>query len=155
MRFARILTTVLLAMLVLAAYPVTADTAAYEEPPQADVASNLQARLVASHQFGFAPMTVRLSGMMESSRGDLFPIGSNREIILTVESPFLYMQSSSGSYHIGTDYRMEDTSNGQDGPSIFTRSVDLKRPGRYVFRIHVVDESGAVVASNEVTVKAM
>lgn len=155
MRFSRRATTALLAVLVLATVPLTADTAAYYEPPDVDGSEPLQARLVASRQFGFAPLTIRLSGMLETRGGDLFPIGSNQDVILTVESPFLYMQSTAGSYHIGTDYRLETTLDGKATPSVFAQIIALERPGRYVFRIHVVDESGTVVTSNEVTVKAL
>ncbi len=142
--------------LLLAGIPrASADTAAYYEPPPADVAAPSRAKLVADRQFGFAPMTVTLAGMLESSAGALLPIDNDLDVVLVVESPFIHLSNSSGSRYIGTDFHYESTTSGPADQAVFIRAIELRRPGRYVFRIQVVDRAGQVLESNEVTIKAM
>ncbi len=142
--------------LLLAGVPrAGADTAAYYEPPAADVEPPSRAKLVADRQFGFAPMTVTLAGMLESPAGALLPIDNEQDVVLVVESPFLQISNSSGSRNIGTDFHYEATASGPVHPAVFLRSIELRRPGRYIFRIQVIDQAGQVLESNEVTIKAM
>jgi hypothetical protein len=147
-------TTALLGIAALAVVPLLADTAAYYQPPDPERVPSRLAKLVADRQFGFAPMTVNLSGMLQSRDGSLFPIESGSNIVLVVESPFLYMKTTTGSNHIGTDFRQVSSAALPDRDSAFAKAVEIRRPGRYVFRIHVLDQSGVVSYSNEVTVKA-
>ena len=157
MRFSKMITmAVLLGLLALAAVTLLpADTAAYYEPPPDAAEEISKARLVADRLHGFAPMKVTLSAMLESRGGDLFPIAGGRAVMLVVESPFLHRSTTTGSHHIGTDYRYETVSQGHGEPAVYTRTVELTRPGRYIFRVQVLDDAGAVLESNEVTVKAM
>ncbi|MCI0548626.1 MAG: hypothetical protein L0027_15245 [Candidatus Rokubacteria bacterium] len=150
-----VISTIGLASIVVAVPPVTADTAAYYEPPAQPAPEPTRARLVADRQFGFAPMTVTLSGMLESGNGMLHPIDESQDVVLVVESPFLHTTNGSGSRSIGTDFRYEARTSTAADARAFYRAVEIKRPGRYLFRIQVLDGAGQVLQSNEVTIKAM
>ncbi|HXI02161.1 MAG TPA: hypothetical protein VNI57_03195 [Candidatus Saccharimonadales bacterium] len=158
MRFRKTWIVILVAVLGLAtaaAPSVLADSAAYYVPPQQEEPAPASARLMADKPFGFVPLTVNLSGMLQARNGDLLPIPTNGTVTLFVESPFLHMSTVAGSYQIGTDYRYESTTRQPADSLAFTRAIKVERPGRYLFRIQVTDSQGRILQSNEVTVKAM
>lgn len=158
MRFRKTWIVILVAVLGLAtaaAPSVLADSAAYYVPPPQQEPVPASAKLVADRPFGFVPLTVNLSGMLQARNGDLLPIPTNGTVTLLVESPFLQMHSVAGSYQIGTDYRFESTTQQPADAQAYTRSIKVNRPGRYLFRIQVTDSQGRILQSNEVTVKAM
>lgn len=111
--------------------------------------------LMADKRHGFAPMSVRLSGMMRTDNGNLVPLDGGQTIRLVVVSPFLSVQHSKGEPHIFADVRYEAITDGPEEPSAFKRVVELRKPGRYVFHVQVVDVDGRIVSSNRVSVKAL
>jgi hypothetical protein len=145
----------ILGLAVLASTSLLADTAVAFVPPEESAFEAANVKLMADRQFGFAPLKIHLSGMLQSREGDLFPLDGEQRVRLVVESPFLHVQNSSGESWVGTDFRLESTSSGPEQPNAFTRFIELKRPGRYVFRLTVLDTDGRVVQSDEVTVKAL
>lgn len=125
-------------------------------PPTDD--THEQARtmfLMADKMHGFAPMSVRLSGMMRTDEGNLIPLDGGQTIRLVVVSPFLSVQHSKGEPRIFADVRYEAITEGPKEPSAFKRVVELRKPGRYVFHVQVVDDDGTIVSSNRVSVKAL
>lgn len=132
-----------------------ADTAALYLPPEDSVAANSQVRLSADKQFGFAPMTVNLSGMLQKDNGDLVPVDGGHQIRVIVESPFLRVQNSGGVSSLVSDIHYEALTAGPAIPAAFRRALEIRRPGNYSFRVQVIAPDGQVLRSNEVNVKAL
>jgi len=132
-----------------------ADTAATYLPPVEGGPDVTRMKLQADRGFGFAPMTVNLSGMLETREGDLKPISGWQDIRLVVESPFLHVQSGVPVSNVVSDLHYEATMAGPAEPSAFKRALEIRKPGRYIFRVHVINPDGTVLSSNEVTIRAM
>jgi hypothetical protein len=132
-----------------------ADTASLSLPPEETISSMHQVRLVSDKQFGFAPMTVNLSGMLQGDNGDLAPMNGGQQIRVVVESPFMRVQSSTGISPLVSDIHYEAFSAGPATPSPFRRAFEIRRPGTYSFRVQVITPGGEVLSSNEVSVRVM
>lgn len=140
---------------VLVTTNLVADTAAAYLPPDQQGPDLNRMKLQADKRFGFAPMTVNLSGMIETKSGDLLPVMGGQDIRLVVESPFLNVQSSVPVSNLVSDIHYEATSAGPDAPSPFRRALEIRKPGKYIFRVHVLNPDGTVLSSNEVMVRAL
>jgi hypothetical protein len=141
--------------LALASQGAVADTAARYLPPDKDIDPAKKVRLVADKRHGFAPMTVSLSGMIETKAGSLIPMNGGQTLRLVIEEPFLSVQSSvtlSGRY---SDLHYESSMYGPKRPMPFHREIQLRKPGRYMFRLEVTGADGRLLSSNEVSVKAL
>jgi len=135
--------------------PAVADTAALQLPPEHREPALTKMKLQADKRFGFAPMTVNLSGMIETRDGNLLPVSGGQDIRLVVESPYLHVQSSVPVSTLVSDVHYEVTTTGPAEPAMFKRELEIRKPGRYIFRVHVLNPDGSVLSSNEVTVKAL
>jgi len=132
-----------------------ADMAATYLPPEGDDGHLVKIRLTADRQFGFVPMQVNLSGMAQTQDGDLLPISGGQRIRLVVESPKLTVQSSLTVTRFMPDMHYEAFSPGPAVPAAFVRAIEIRRPGTYTFRVQVVAPDGAVLSSNDVSVRAL
>jgi len=132
-----------------------ADIASFTEPPSGEGVSARHVILRADRIFGFAPMMVRLSGMLQEPDGNLFPMRAGQRIRVVVESPFLRVQSSGNFLPLVSDTHYEALSLGPDEPAAFQRSMEIRRPGTYSFRVQVLSPDGEVLNSNEVSVRIL
>ncbi|MBI3450343.1 MAG: hypothetical protein HY049_15690 [Acidobacteria bacterium] len=134
---------------------VRADIASFTEPPQAERITARHVMLRADRIFGFAPMTIRLSGMLQEPDGNLSPMKGGQRVRIVVESPFLRVQSSGNFLPLVSDTHYEALSVGPDEPTAFQRSMEIRKPGTYSFRVQVLSTNGEVLNSNEVSVKVL
>jgi hypothetical protein len=138
--------------LLLIATVAMADTAAYD--PKAEL-KDVRVMLAADRIFGFAPMTVNLSGMVKTEDGDLRPVGGGEVVRVVVESPLLRVQNGLDSFvSLVPDMHYESQSLGPVEPSALRKTIEIRSPGRYTFRVQVVAADGGVLSSNEVDVRA-
>jgi hypothetical protein len=135
--------------------PVVADAAATYVPPEAPIEKLERVKLMADKRFGFAPMTVRLSGMVETSGGNLVPVEGGQDIRLVVASPFLNVQQGVPVTTFATDTQYEAITTGPAEAQPFHRVLQLRKTGKYVFRVQILNPNGSVLSSNEVTVTAL
>jgi len=150
-----LLATVGSATLFLMVSGAVADSAALYLPPDEATSAQNQVKLSADRLFGFAPMTVNLSGMLEEKDGNLVPMNGGQQIRVIVESPFLRVMSSNNSSSVLSGLHFESTDAGPVVPSAFHRALEIRRPGTYLFRVQVIAPNGEVVNSNEVSVRAL
>jgi len=143
------------AVLALVNTNVVADTAAAYLPPEQPGPDLAKMQLQADKRFGFAPMTVNLSGMIATKDGNLVPVQGGQDIRLVVESPFLNVQTGVPVSNLVSDLHYEATSAGPEEPSAFRRVLEIRKPGKYIFRVHVLNPDGTVLSSNEVMVRAL
>jgi hypothetical protein len=132
-----------------------ADTAAMYLPPEDAGARQVQVQLVADRMFGFAPMTVNLSGMVRTDDGDLVPMNAGQKVRVVVESPLVRVQSGMNVDNLMFDLHYESFSAGPATPSPFKRAIEIRRPGNYTFRVQVIDPDGKILSSNDVSVRAL
>ncbi len=123
------------------------EVAAFAEP--------VRVKLAADRMYGFAPMMVNLSGMVQTKGGDLIPVNGGQQVRVVVESPLLVAQSSGIVTQIVSGLHYEAVSDGPVTPSVFRRAFEIRRPGRYTFRVQVISPDGQILSSNEVDVKAL
>jgi len=132
-----------------------ADTAALYLPDQDKTDPGVRVKLSADRMFGFVPMTVNLSGMVQTREGDLMPVNGGQTIRVVVESPLLQVQSSENVTAIANDMHYEAVTPGPVSPSAFRRLMEIRRPGHYKFRVQVIAPDGEVIGSNEISVRAL
>jgi len=129
-----------------------ADTAAYDLTPDS---RDVQLRLAADRMFGFAPMKVNLSGMVQMENGDLRPVDAGQIVRLIVDSPLLSVQQpASARVSLVPDLHYESETPGPREPSALYKSIEIRTPGRYMFRVQIVSPDGTVLSSNQVDVRA-
>ena len=132
-----------------------ADTAALYIPPEETIVAPSQVKLTADRLYGFAPMIVNLSGMVQTHNGDLVPMNGGQQIRIVVESPFLRVHSGTSVSSVMNGRHYESLSAGPGMPAAFHRALEIRRAGTYLFRVQVIAPDGEVLNSNEVSVKVL